>query len=223
MKIMIYYIVFNNCTFIHRVVLIGITEELFIVATDVINDLRKSRASVLMTDVDPDTVDLELEWVVPNLQVIPVPVHNEHVLDVRGHNDHHRYFLVSATRGNGSERRVWTKWMKYLAKHNPEPDQFLQEIPKSRISLGSLFHTDKKSSTEMLVKSSLIDDKKKKSSSILKQSKEKNVHFTPRPQFKNLIPIATDLYDTAGIVKEEQKESSRTCFCFPRKKKRLKH
>eukprot|EP00105_Crassostrea_gigas_P037609 XP_019921757.1 PREDICTED: uncharacterized protein LOC105325922 [Crassostrea gigas] len=83
-----------------KVVLIGITEELFIVATDVINDLRKSRASVLMTDVDPDTVDLELEWVVPNLQVIPVPVHNEHVLDVRGHNDHHRYFLVSATRGN---------------------------------------------------------------------------------------------------------------------------
>lgn len=191
-------------------------------ATDVINDLRKSRASVLITDIDPDTMDLELEWVVPNLQVIPVPVHNEHVLDVRDHNDHHRYFLVSSIRGNGSERRVWTKWMKYLAKHNPVPDQFLQEIPKSRISLGSLFHTDKNSSTEMLVKSSLIGDKKK-SSSILKHSKEKNVNFVPRPQFKNLIPIATDLYDTTGIVKEEQKESSKTCFCFPRKKKRVKH
>lgn len=64
---MIYYIVFNNCIFIYRVVLIGIIEELFIVVIDVINDLWKLCVSVLMMDVDLDIVDLEFEWVVLNL------------------------------------------------------------------------------------------------------------------------------------------------------------
>lgn len=67
MKIMIFYIVFNNCIFIYRVVLIGIIEELFIVVIDVINDLWKLCVSVLMMDVDLDIVDLEFEWVVLNL------------------------------------------------------------------------------------------------------------------------------------------------------------
>lgn len=64
---MIYYIVFNNCIFIYRVVLIGIIEELFIVVIDIINDFWKLCVSVLMMDVDLDIVDLELEWVVLNL------------------------------------------------------------------------------------------------------------------------------------------------------------
>lgn len=223
MKIMIYYIVFNNCIFIYRVVLIGIIEELFIVVIDVINDLWKSCVSVLMTDVDSDIVDLEFEWVVLNLQVIFVFVYNEYVLDVRGYNDYYRYFLVLVIRGNGSERRVWIKWMKYLAKYNLEFDQFFQEIFKFRIFLGSLFYIDKKLSIEMFVKSFFIDDKKKKLSFILKQFKEKNVYFIFRSQFKNLILIVIDLYDIVGIVKEEQKESFRICFCFLRKKKRLKY
>lgn len=67
MKIMIYNIVFNNCIFIYRVVLIGIIEELFIVVIDIINDFWKLCVSVLMMDVDLDIVDLEFEWVVLNL------------------------------------------------------------------------------------------------------------------------------------------------------------
>lgn len=86
---MIYYIVFNNCIFIYRVVLIGIIEELFIVVIDVINDLWKLCVSVLMMDVDLDIVDLEFEWVVLNLQVIFVFVYNEYVLDVCGYNDYY--------------------------------------------------------------------------------------------------------------------------------------
>lgn len=205
--------------------LVGVTEEFFIVATDVINDLRRSRASILVTDIDTDIVDLELEWVVPNLHVIPVPVHNEHVLDVRGHNDLHRYFMVSTTRGNGSEKKIWTKWMKHLAKNSPVPDQFLQEIPKSKLSFSHIFHLDNSSSTEMVVKSSLISNKEKKSSSILngekKKSKKSLMGFRP---FNNLLPVVTDLYDTTGIIKEKKKKklSLGLCGCLPKKKKRVK-
>ncbi|XP_048747036.1 uncharacterized protein LOC125659409 [Ostrea edulis] len=199
-----------------KAVIIGITDKFFIVAMDVINDLRKSRASVLVPDIDIDTVDLELEWVVPNMHVIPEPVHNELVLDVRGHNDHHRYFMVSITRGNGSRNKIWTKWMKHLAKNSPVPDQFLKEIPP-KFNM-SMFKKDKTVSDDAIVKSSVH-----KVTSIAKVFKNKmstRKKTTPCAPIANKLPrIPTDLYDTRGIIKEKKK----SCLCcFPRRKKRIR-
>ncbi|XP_061194146.1 uncharacterized protein LOC133202355 [Saccostrea echinata] len=202
-----------------KTVIAGITEKFFIVANDVISDLRKSRASVLVADVDTDTVDLELEWVVPIVHVIPEPVPNEHVLDVRGHNEHHRYYMVSITRSNGSESKIWTKWMKHLAKSSPTPDQFLGEIPKFK--LKNIFHKDKASSGEVVVKTSVIDNIKSKTSSIIKSPRKQKKNKSSsviRPIDNKLPRIMTDLYDTTGIIKEK---NSLLCCC-PRKKKRVK-
>jgi hypothetical protein len=92
---------------------------------------------VLVTDIDTDTADLELDWVVPNVHITVKPVlRKKHVLDVRGHNDHHRYFMVSDTRGNGSGNKVWTAWVNRLANISSKLEKFLDRIkPKSNWSI----------------------------------------------------------------------------------------
>ncbi|CAC5390219.1 unnamed protein product [Mytilus coruscus] len=150
------FIELDKCGEPIRQVFLGISENVFILASENVPDYVQCPSIIYDADVDLDTDGMELEWIVPNgfLEINTDTSHR--ILSIDSRNGRIGHYLLSDIWG--SARKDWVIWKEALQEIHDDPYSYTKCLFKDFIIPGKVYDM-----TDVNRKRSQLHQKKAKS------------------------------------------------------------